>query len=177
LNISGYNAGQREERNSTGRSFDPNRDYPDPCGNQSTYNLNSTDALSKYMISENIIGAVTIHGYIGTFTYPWGTYTDQRETPDNDIFKVVTAQAARVNSYRTGTHAGVIYPTFGAFEDWAYHALGVWTALLEIKSQPNISQDARALVSYFGAIPQERSQYHEHLGNCNNEFGPVLARP
>lgn len=111
LNISGYNAGQRQERDANGRSFDPNRDYPDPCGNDSTFNLNSTDALSKYLIAENIIGAVTIHGYIGTFTFPWGTYTNQTETPDHDIFREVTAEATTVNRYRTGTHADVIYPT------------------------------------------------------------------
>lgn len=177
LNISGYNINRREEANESGRSFDPNRDYPDPCGNSSVWNLNSTEALGKYMIAENIVGAVTIHGYIGTFTFPWGTYTQETQTPDHDIFQTVTSQAARINRYRTGTHADVIYPTVGAFEDWAYHALGVWTALLEIKNNPNLIQDADTLVAYFAAIPQEKSQHHEHLGACKEAIGPILARP
>lgn len=177
LNIGGYNANRRQEYNAAGRSFDPNRDYPDPCGNSSTFNLASTDALAKYTIAEDIVGAVTIHGYIGTFTYPWGTYTNQTETPDHDVFRTVTTQAARVNRYRTGTHADVIYPTVGAYEDWAYHSLGVWVALLEIANNPNVTQDARSLVSYFTSLPTERSQYHEHLGNCRKAIGPVLARP
>lgn len=177
LNVSGYNANRREETDGSGRSFDPNRDYPDPCGNSSVFNLNSTEALSKYMISENIVGAVTIHGYIGTFTFPWGTYTEQTMTPDHEIFQTVTAQATRVNRYRTGTHADVIYPTVGAFEDWSYHALGVWTVLLEVKNNPNVVQDASSLVAYFAAIPLERSQYHEHLGACNESLGLVRSRP
>jgi hypothetical protein len=177
LNISGYNAGQRQERDANGRSFDPNRDYPDPCGNDSTFNLNSTDALSKYLIAENIIGAVTIHGYIGTFTFPWGTYTNQTETPDHDIYRNVTAEAARVNRYRTGTHADVIYPTVGAFEDWAYHSVGVWTALLEIKNNVNVTQDAQAIVTYFNKIPTTKSGNHAHVGTCRRAFGPIRARP
>lgn len=177
LNIGGYNANRRQEYDASGRSFDPNRDYPDPCGNSSTFNLASTDALAKYLIAEDIVGAVTIHGYIGTFTYPWGTYTNQTATPDDNVFRNVTTQAARVNRYRTGTHADVIYPTVGAFEDWAYHSIGVWVALLEIANNPNVTQDARSLVSYFAAIPGERSQYHEHLGSCRKAIGPVLARP
>lgn len=177
LNISGYNAGQRQERDASGRSFDPNRDYPDPCGNDSTFNLNSTDALSKYLIAENIIGAVTIHGYIGTFTFPWGTYTNQTESPDHDVYRNVTAQAVRVNQYRTGTHADVIYPTVGAFEDWAYHAVGVWTALLEIKNNVNVTNDAQALVTYFNGIPTVRSENHAHVGTCRRAFGPILSRP
>jgi hypothetical protein len=177
LNISGYNAGQRQERDASGRSFDPNRDYPDPCGNDSTFNLNSTDALSKYLIAENIIGAVTIHGYIGTFTFPWGTYTNQTETPDHDIYRNVTEESARVNRYRTGTHADVIYPTVGAFEDWAYHSVGVWTALLEIKNNVNVTQDAQAIMSYFNGIPTIRSGNHAHIGTCRRPFGPIRGRP
>jgi hypothetical protein len=177
LNISGYNAGQRQERDANGRSFDPNRDYPDPCGNDSTFNLNSTDALAKYLIAEDIVGAVTIHGYIGTFTFPWGTYTNQTETPDHNVFRDVTSQAVRVNRYRTGTHADVIYPTVGAFEDWAYHAVGVWTALLEIKNNLNVTDDAQALVTYFSGIPVQRSENHAHIGTCRRAIGPILARP
>lgn len=177
LNIGGYNANRRQEIARSGRSYDPNRDYPDPCGNASTFNLASTDALAKYTIAEDITGAVTIHGYIGTFTYPWGTYTNQTSTPDNSVFDAVTSEAARINSYRAGTHADVIYPTAGAYEDWAYHSLGVWVALLEIKNNPNVVKDAQAMVAYFARLPEERSQFHEHLGNCRKAIGPVLARP
>ncbi len=176
LNIPGYNAGNREEPNRSGRNMDPNRDYPDPCGN-SSFGLASTKALAEYVASRNVVGAVTIHGYIGTFTFPWGTYTTQTESPDDDIYHSVSRAAGQVNGYRTGTHADVIYPTVGAFEDWAYHSLGVWTALLEIKRNPNIQRDAESLITYFSRIPEERSEFHEHLGECRNLPAYIPSRP
>lgn len=178
LNIPGFNRNRREETDGNGRSHDPNRDYPDPCdGGERTYKLKSTAALANYTVQQDIVGAVTIHGYIGTFTYPWGTYTSQTRTLDDNFFFDVTRAAATVNGYRVGTHADVIYPTVGAYEDWAYYMHGVWVTLLEIHRSPDIEADAESLIAYFAQLPAVRSVNHEHTGSCLQPLGPILARP
>jgi hypothetical protein len=177
LNIGGYNADRREERDASGRSFDPNRDYDDPCGGGMKFNLASTKALALYLIRQEITAAVTIHGYIGTFTFPWGTFSDQTLTPDHDLFVTVSEAVSEINGYRIGTHADVIYPTNGAFEDWAYHELGVWTTLLEIRRRPDKVKDAQGLLRYFGRVPQELSAFHDHLGDCREAILPIIGRP
>jgi hypothetical protein len=70
LNISGYNANRREETGSDHRTHDSNRDYEDPCATKADFGLKSTTLLSELIEKENIIAAVTLHGYIGSFTYP-----------------------------------------------------------------------------------------------------------
>lgn len=177
LNISGYNSGRREERSAAGRYLDANRDYPDPCTTDTPFVLNSTRNIADFIRREGIVAAVTIHGYIGTFTYPWGIFTTNTATPDHDLFKSMSAQAVAVNGYDTGTHADAIYPTAGAFEDWAYHELGVWVMLLEIASRPNVDRDADALLKYFSVAPTSRSSYHEHLGDCSGMPETIIARP
>jgi hypothetical protein len=66
LNISGYNANRREEMGSDNRTHDPNRDYEDPCRTKADFGLKSTTLLAELIEKENIIAAVTLHGYIGT---------------------------------------------------------------------------------------------------------------
>ena len=179
LNIGGYDRGRREEYDADGRSHDPNRDYPDPCRSSGeTFKLQSTSALAAYLESQNIIGAVTIHGYIGTFTFPWGTYTTQTRTPDHQKFVEMTENAASINGYRVGTHADVIYPTVGAFEDWAYYEHGVWVTLQELRRNADIEEDATSLLAYFDELPGVRSEYHDHTGTCRGfDFKNVRARP
>jgi len=176
LNVTGYNASRREETRS-GTTLDPNRDYPDPCRDDGAYHLKSTKALSTYVETASIVAAVTIHGYIGTFTYPWGTYTTEPQTLDHSHFHDVTTVAARANGYDVGTHGEVIYPTVGAFEDWAYFEKGVWVTLLEIANNPNVARDAQAIKAFFDHVPRERSTQHEHTGRCRAIEGPVLSRP
>ncbi len=179
LNIGGYNANRREEYDAKRVSHDPNRDYPDPCGGGgSKFKLASTDALARYMADQDIVAAVTIHGYIGTFTYPWGTYTNQTHTPDHAIYRTIAAKSGNISGYAIGTHADVIYPTNGAFEDWAYHSMGVWTMLLELDRGANVARDAESLVAYFAVAPTSRSSFHEHTGQCRAiDVDQIRARP
>ena len=178
LNIPGYNADDRYETNAKSQSVDPNRDYPDPCGNPETFKLASTKALADFMKAQNIDAAITIHGYIGTFTFPWGIYTDHPRSEDDNVFAFLAAQSVKENGYETGTHAEVIYPTVGAFEDWAYHELGAWVALLEISNTANIENDARALLRYFSLVPDTRSTHHAHIGHCQtHNRADVRSRP
>jgi len=178
LNIGGYNNNRREEYDVRRVSIDPNRDYPDPCdGSGTKFRLASTEALARYVTDQAIVGAVTIHGYIGTFTFPWGTYTTETESPDHDTYMSLSRKVADINGYRIGTHADVIYPTNGAFEDWAYHSQGVWTTLLELRRNANVARDAEGLLAFFAAAPTARSAFHEHLGECRRFEGPIRARP
>lgn len=178
LNVSGYNKAQREELNKSGQDVDSNRDYPDPCGNPSVFQLASTRGLAKFIQDKNVIAAVTIHGYIGTFTYPWGTFTTNPRTADEATYKSLGLESTKENGYDTGTHAELIYPTVGAFEDWAYHSLGVWTMLLEIANFPDVSSDSKSLLRFFSLVPKQRSTQHAHTGKCKKvDFRAVRARP
>jgi len=177
LNIGGYNAGRREEYNRNGRSTDPNRDYPDPCYDGPTFTLSSTRNLAAFMRTEGIVGSITIHGYIGTFTYPWGIYTNNTKTQDNAWFVAAARESVKQNGYSTGTHADAIYPTAGAYEDWAYYELGAWTMLLELRNGANVQKDSKAMMTFFAQVPTERSYNNAHLGRCTNVEGVIRARP
>jgi carboxypeptidase T len=177
LNVSGFNAGRREESSRTGRTMDPNRDYPDPCTTDQPYQLASTGHLADFVGREEIVAAVTIHGYIGTFTYPWGIFTTNTHTPDHTAFQAMSREVVAVNRYSTGTHADAIYPTAGAFEDWAYFEHGVWVMLLEIANRPNVARDADSLLKYFAVAPETRSTQHTHVGRCTNVPLTIIARP
>ncbi len=166
LNVTGYNKEDRFEKNAAGTVVDPNRDYPDPCGPKNSFQLKSTKALADFMTAKKIISAVTIHGYVGTFTYPWGTYAENTHTADHFKFDTLGKAAVRENGYQTGTHADVIYPTAGAFEDWAYSELGTWTMLLELDNQPNLANDSKALLRFFADVPKSASKNHNFAGKC-----------
>lgn len=166
LNIGGFNANNRYERDRYNRSCDPNRDYPDACAQNAYFQLASIQNLVNFVERQNIVASVTIHGYIGTFTYPWGIYTSQPKTLDDAMYQKLGSEAIKANSYRTGTHTEVIYPASGAYEDWAYHKHGMWTMLLELNYTPDLTKDSEALMIYFSLVPDTRSGNHQHTGTC-----------
>ena len=178
LNISGYDRNNRREKDKNGRYHDPNRDYPDPCANNSYYKLESTKNLAKFVKQKDIVGAVTTHGYIGTFTYPWGMNTDNTHTNDHSIYNNIAKQAVAANGYMIGTHADAIYPASGSFEDWAYHAYGVWVMLLEHDYGANLDKDSECLIIFFALIPDKQSQNHEHNSSfCRASREDAPSRP
>ena len=171
LNISGYNANRREEMGSDNRTHDPNRDYEDPCRTKADFGLKSTTLLAELIEKENIIAAVTLHGYIGTFTYPWGVNAKDYRTMDDALMVDLAKKSVAFNKYKTGTHGGAIYPTAGAFEDWAYYKLGVWSFLLEIgNTNSDLKKDAQALDAFFKMAPLERSQNVGQQVNCTERL-------
>ncbi len=169
LNISGYNKNSRSETAANGNRYDPNRDYPDACYEGARYNLKSTKLLSNYIKAKNIIGSITVHGYIGTFTFPWGTYALNTHSPDHQRFQNWATEAAVHNNYKIGTHSDVIYPATGSFEDWAYHELGVWSMLLELQRYPDYLDDSKMMISFFSNVPDYRSTDHAH-GACRRDL-------
>jgi len=178
LNIGGFNANRRYETNRQGSSVDPNRDYTDICVGGQYFRLASTTNLSNFVSTYQIVGGVTGHGYVGTFTYPWGIYTSNTKTLDNSTFSNMAQKAVQANGYRTGTHTDVIYAASGAFEDWAYAQFGIWMMLLEISSSSaDLSKDAQCLLNYFALVPSQRSQQHQHTGTCTQTRGEFDSRP
>lgn len=177
LNISGYNRSRREETGSDGHNHDSNRDYEDACTTKVDFKLRSTALIAEFVEREDIISAVSIHGYVGTFTFPWGTNAEDYETLDHAYMEDLARKAVKVNNYKTGTHGGAIYPAAGAFEDWAYYKLGVWSYLLEIKSPfSDLKKDALSLVEFFKAAPRERSRNVGQSVNCVERILASLNR-
>lgn len=169
LNISGINNNRREEYDIEGISHDPNRDYPDACNKtKKNFKLKSTSLLTRYIYNNNIVSAATVHGYIGTLTFPWGMFTKNTHTHDHQTYLNISQFAVKANSYQVGTHADQIYPAEGSFEDYMYLEFGIWTVLLEIDHNPNISKDAHSLIRYFYASPNTRSKQHQHTANCKS---------
>lgn len=167
LNISGYNVSRREETGSDGDTHDANRDYEDACSTKQDFQLKSTTLISELIEREDVVSAVTVHGYIGTFTYPWGTQARDYTTLDDAFFSAWAKKAVKINNYKIGTHGGAIYPATGAFEDWAYYKLGVWSFLLEIRSpSSDLKKDAATLVEFFKNSPTERSRNVGQHVNC-----------
>ncbi len=167
LNVSGYNNYRREESGSDGDTHDSNRDYEDACTTKQDFQLKSTTLIAELIERENIVSAVSVHGYVGTFTYPWGTETSNYSTADDAFLSEWAKKAAKVNNYKTGTHGGAIYPATGAFEDWAYYKLGVWSFLLEIRSpSSDLKKDALSLYEFFRNSPSERSTNVGQEVNC-----------
>ncbi len=170
LNVSGYNANQRHEH-----GFDPNRDYPNPClpagaGGK----LKSIRNLMALWASRSFTGSVTVHGYDGSFTYPWGHYTDNTHTADHNLYHQIFAKAAEVNGYRVGTAADVVYPANGCYEDFVYWKYGAWSALLELESgsASDITTTVQSISTFFDLLSATPSNQHAFTANCTR--GPDL---
>ncbi len=163
LNVSGYNASNRYEH-----GFDPNRDYPGPCNAAPGGKLKSVRTLIEHMGSRVYAGTMTIHGYIGTLTYPWGVYLDDNHTLDHNQFDAVTAKAAKVNGYRYGTSTDIVYPALGTYEDYAYWKHGMWSILAELESgsASDISKTAEAMAVFFDGIDKNPSVQNQLTGHC-----------
>ena len=74
LNVTGFNIRKRQEKDSRGVWRDPNRDYPDACIKKENFKLRSVRNLAKFVEEKDVVAAVTIHGYVGTLTFPWGFF-------------------------------------------------------------------------------------------------------
>lgn len=167
LNVTGYDSNLRQEKGADGRWYDSNRDYEDACETKADFVLKSTSLLANFIVAQDIVSAVTVHGYIGTFTFPWGTTASDYATQDDALMKDLARKAVVHNNYRIGTHGAAIYPATGAFEDWAYYKHGVWSFLLEIKNaKADLKKDALALNQFFKDAPVERSTKVGQPVNC-----------
>ncbi len=166
LNISGYNISSRYEH-----GIDPNRDYPGPCISEPGGKLKSIRVLMAYLNSRIITGTVTVHGYIGSLTYPWGVSTTNTHTLDHNFYTEVTSKAAKFNNYQYGTSTDIIYPADGTYEDYVYWKHGIWSLLVELRSgsQTDIDETVKAVETFFDNINSSPSTKNQMTGYCTRE--------
>lgn len=177
LNISGYDKRQRTEL-----GYDPNRDYPGPCGTGGPFKLRSTKALADLIDRENIVTTATLHTYSELVLYPWGFTTRDTKTEYNDLYIELGQAAAQESHYEVGNSTDELYPADGCYEDYAMWKHGVWSLLFEMgkthrPSQGQIDEMIRGNVPglrrFLESAPRERAEKHAFTGKCsNNKFGP-----
>ncbi len=163
LNISGYNAGNRNEKGQ-----DPNRDYPGPCTNSGGGRLKSVRTLMDFMKTRTFAGSLTVHGYLGAMTYPWGVDVNDTHTLDHNYFQQITEKAADIAGYRYGTSTDIVYPCDGAFEDYSYWKYGMWSLLLELEngSASDIQSSVAGITSYFDELAASPSSKNQLKSQC-----------
>jgi len=181
LNIGGYNAHNRNE-DTENDTFDPNRNYPSPCGTEGPFTLKDTAALAKFIADKNIIASATLHTFSPAVTYPWGLATNDLTTGYESIFKNLVTQATLDSHYPTGNTTELIYPANGSFEDYAFLQHGIWSLLFELGSThtPDASETAElirvnvpGLRRMLEAAPTERAQNHAFTGKCDNSAAMI----
>ncbi len=166
LNISGYNAGSRYEKGK-----DPNRDYPGPCISATGGKLGSIRTLMNFVTTRTFSGSLTVHGYAGALTYPWGVSVGNTHTKDHNLFDQITRKSAEQNGYRHGTSTDIVYPCDGAFEDYVYWKHGMWSLLLELKdgSKNDIAKTVKAIDVYFDQLDSSPSTQHTFNTQCSRQ--------
>lgn len=171
LNITGYNANQRWEYGQ-----DPNRDYPGPCLTAPGGKLKSIRLLMALLKTRVFSGSLTVHGYVGSLTYPWGMDVDNTHSLDHNLFEKITAKAASLNQYQYGTSTDVIYPANGCYEDFVYWHYGHWSLLLELRSgsTDDIKATVPAIFTYFDQLDASPSTQHALTGHCARNARPDL---
>jgi carboxypeptidase T len=175
LNISGYNSKSRRER-AKGTSFDPNRNYPGPCGTEGPFTLKSTRALAKFIAENSIVSSATLHTYSPAVVYPWGLSSHDLKTGYESIFKGLVAEATRESHYATGNSTELIYPADGTYEDYAFHEHGIWSILFEIghSHSPDpaavkkaVEVNVPGIRRMFESAPTQRAENHRFRGKCD----------
>jgi len=173
LNVSGYNRNSRNEH-----GHDPNRDYPGPCKTNGVGKLKSIRTLMDFLTTRPFAGTVTAHGYIGNVTYPWGFYTDNNKTLDENQYRSIFRKVAEVNGYSYGNAGDAIYPANGTYEDYVYWKHGSWSLLLELRngSAKDVAATVPAIATYFDLIDSTPSSKNQFEANCTRMNGPDLRR-
>jgi len=176
LNIGGYNARTREELDGRGTSYDPNRNYPSPCGTEGPFTLKSTKALADLVEREKIVTSATLHTYYPAVMYPWGISTRDLATPYPDEFNKLVNDATEESHYQVGNSTEVLYPADGAYEDYAFMQHGIWSILFELgyshtpsesEIQTMVSTNVPGLRRMFVNAPKVTAVNHAFTGTCD----------
>ena len=175
LNISGYNAKSRRET-AKGQSFDPNRNYPGPCGTEGPFSLKSTAALARFVAANDIVSSATLHTYSPAVVYPWGLSSHDLKTGYESIFEGLVMEATRESHYATGNSTELIYAADGTYEDYAFQTHGIWSILFELGySHGPSAEEVKTLVQVnvpglrrmFESAPSQRAEKHTFAGKCD----------
>lgn len=181
LNISGYNSNTREEQaiSSDRQWYDPNRDYPGPCGTSGPWHLKSTHMLANFIAEKNITVSATLHTFSPAVLYPWGISTQDTSTPYDDTFIKLGQAAAQDSGYNVGNSTLLIYPADGCYEDYAFWKHGIWSMLFELgnshtPSDSDVADMVRTNTSglrrMFETAPTQRAVDHEFHGKCDTSL-------
>lgn len=178
LNIAGYNSRTRWEK-AGGRSWDPNRNYPGPCGTEGPFTLKSTTALAKFIEAEGIVSSATLHTFFPAVVYPWGLSSYDLSTPYDDLFLHLTKLATLESGYAVGNSTEIVYAADGTYEDYAFWKHGIWSLLFELGYSHNPNQSAinemvkvnvPGLRRFLEEAPRERAAEHDFKGRCDNRL-------
>jgi len=176
LNILGYNSRNRYERAQDNRFYDPNRDYPGPCGTPTPFRLRSTRALAQFIHDRNIVTSATLHTYSPGVFYPWGLSARDPRTEDDSTYIELSRVATKYSNYPYGNSKDLLYAADGTYDDYSYWKHGIWSLLFELghshsPSMNNIKEMIRVNVpgirDYLAAAPVQRSNRHEFKGGCD----------
>jgi hypothetical protein len=175
LNIYGYDTRRRGE-DTPDSVYDPNRDYPGPCGSAGPFKLKSTALLASFIDQQQIVAAATLHTFHPAVVYPWGFGTPDFNPPYLELFKALVGAATYESHYATGNSTDVIYPAAGTFEDYAFWHHGIWAILFELGHthkpyQSDLAELIRVNVPglrrMFETAPLARAAEHEFHGKCD----------
>lgn len=175
LNISGYNAKQRREMKGED-SFDPNRNYPGPCGTEGPFTLKSTAALASFIEHEKIVTSATLHTFYPAVVYPWGLASQDLSTHYDDLFKDLVKAATQESGYQTGNSTQVIYAADGTYEDYAFWQHGIWSILFELgySHDPSpaevttlVKVNVPGIRRMLEQAPLSRAEKHAFEGKCD----------
>ena len=178
LNISGYNENSRVE--TAGKQYyDPNRDYPGPCGTEGPFHLKSTAALAQFVDKENIVASATLHTFYPAVLYPWGVSTRDTQTPYDEQFISLGHLATQDSGYAVGNSTELLYPADGTFEDYAFWKHGIWSLLFEMGSSHTpgsaelkkmVEVNVTGLRHMFEQVPSQRAVNHAFTGHCDTSL-------
>jgi carboxypeptidase T len=175
LNISGYNAREREESLSHG-TVDMNRDYPGPCVTTKTYQSKATHLLAGFLESAKINTSATLHTYFPAVLYPFGFSTNEVSTVNDSTFISLSKAATVESRYDIGNSKELLYAADGAFEDYAYWKLGIWSLLFEMGTthtpssrelQEMVADNVPGLRRFLETAPATRAADHAFNGTCD----------
>ena len=175
LNIGGYDQRRRNET-ALGRAYDPNRDYPGPCGTEGPFKLKSTAALAAFLARENITASATLHTFAPAVLWPWGLSAKDPETIYKPTFEMLSRAATEESRYTIGNSKIVLYPADGTFEDYAFWKHGIWSLLFELggshyPSDDDVKEMIRVnlpgLRRMLETAPTARAPDHEFKGVCD----------
>jgi predicted deacylase len=181
LNIAGYDGKARRE-SARGVSYDPNRNYPGPCGTEGPFTLKSTQALAQFIEREGVVTSATLHTFHPAVLYPWGHSAQGEDlvTPYEDIYKQISAAAAIESHYEVGNSALLIYPADGTYEDFAFWKHGIWSLLFELggshsPTKSEVEEMVRVNVPGIRRMltlaPTQRAEKHDFTGKCDVRRG------
>jgi len=178
LNIAGYNSRNRYERAQNNRSYDPNRNYPGPCGTEGPFTLKSTRALADFVAAEEIVTSATLHTFMPAALYPWGFSTRETQTSDESTYIDLSRVATKLSGYPYGNSTDMLYAADGTYEDYAYWKHGIWSLLFELGRSHNPSENeirdmirinVPGLRAFLEAAPSKRSTENKFTGTCDTK--------